>query len=224
MRYLKSRRQDQCGVSTLKSQDTVASSNHAKAEMLNKQFCSVYTQEDTDKMPDKGPSPYPDMAPITVIRNGIEKLLAKLDPSKASGPDNISARLLKTCSSPISGMLSYIYQQTLDTGEVPLDWKSANIAPLFKKGSRSAPSNYRPVSLTSICCKVLEHVIVSEVWSHLDKHNFMTDYQHGFRSRRSCETQLFVVSHDITEVLNRSGQVDAAVLDFAKAFDKVPHE
>jgi len=111
----------------------------------------------------------------------------------------------------------------LDTGQVPTDWKQANIVPIFKKGDRSLPANYRPVSLTSITCKVLEHVIHSSIMSHFDEHQILSDTQHGFRKRRSCESQLLITIHDIANNLARGRQVDAVLLDFSKAFDKVPH-
>ena len=121
-------------------------------------------------------------------------------------------------------MLTFIFQQSLDTGTVPDDWKMALVTPVFKKGKRSAPENYRPVSLTSICCKINEHIIVSETMSHLERQDILVDYQHGFRRRRSCESQLLITAHDLASILNKRSQVDVAVLDFAKAFDKVPHQ
>ena len=108
-------------------------------------------------------------------------------------------------------MLTQIIQQSLDTQTV------------FKKGDRAKPANYRPVSLTSICCKVAEHIIVSSTLRHLDANKILVDCQHGFRRKRSCETQLIVTTEDIAAILNRQSQADIAILDFAKAFDKVPH-
>ena len=107
------------------------------------------------------------------------------------------------------------------------DWKSANISAIsaiFKEGQRYDPANYRPVSLTCLCCKILEHVIVSNVLKHLDYHKILTDCQHGFRVRRSCETQLLTLSHDMASSLDKGIQTDMLVLDFSKAFDRVPHQ
>jgi len=222
-RFIKSRRQDQSGVSTLKAHGTVATDSLSKAEMLNHQFRSVFTQEVLTDMPTMGPSPYAPMPQVVVSRQGVLSCLQKLDPNKASGPDGIPARLLKMSAENVVGMLTFIFQQSISLGSLPQDWKTANVAPLFKKGSRSKPENYRPVSLTSICSKILEHILASSMWSHLDEHHIISDSQHGFRRNRSCESQLTLVSHDTCEALNHSGQVDAAVLDFAKAFDKVPH-
>ena len=95
-----------------------------------------------------------------------------------------------------------------------------NVVPIFKKGSRYSPSNYRPVSLTSICCKILEHIIYSGILHHLDEYNVICEEQHG-RSGRSCE---LITIHDLARNLNNQKQTDAILLDFTKAFDKVSHK
>ena len=97
------------------------------------------------------------------------------------------------------------------------------MSPVFKKGSRSVPANYRPVALTCILCKVLEHVVCSNINRQLATYSWLSNYQHGFRARRSCESQLLIATNDLNQALNQNGRVDAAVLDFSKAFDKVPH-
>ena len=151
------------------------------------------------------------------------KLLQKLDPHKASGPDNIPARLLKELADSLGPALAILYQASVDTGTVPDIWKSATVAPIFKKGDRNKPSNYRPISLTVICCKLLEHIIHSSVIRHLESCNILTDFQHGFRKARSCESQLIITVDDIAHNLNDGSQTDLILLDFSKAFDKVPH-
>jgi len=105
----------------------------------------------------------------------------------------------------------------------PADWKDADIVPLFKKGDKTKAVNYRPVSLTSISSKLLEHIIHSNIMCHLDKHKFLNEAQHGFRKKRSCETQLITTINDFSDCLNRKQQIDAILLDFSKAFDKVDH-
>ena len=111
------------------------------------------------------------------------------------------------------------------TGDLPVDWTRANVAPIFKKGSKLQAVNYRPVSLTCITCKLFEHIICRHVLDHLEQHKILTDLQHGFRSGRSCETQLITTFQDIAEMYDKKGsQIDIAVLDFSKAFDTVPHD
>ena len=222
-RYLKSTRKDTCGVSTLVSDGRIASDAQDKADMLNNQFSSVFTREDRWNLPPKVKSSYPKMPRITVSSAGVLKLLSQLNARKASGADNIPAVFLKTCARELATMLAFIMQQSLTTRRIPSDWKKALVTPVFKKGDKSKPENYRPVSLTSICCKITEHIIVSQTMKHLDNHSILVDIQHGFRRRRSCESQLIITSHDLATILNRHSQADVAVLDFAKAFDKVPH-
>ena len=221
--YLKHKRQDSFGISTLKANGQIHTSPEAKATALNDQFVSVFTAEQTDTVPDLGSSPFPDMPTINITANGVHKCLKNLKVNKATGPDDISARVLKECAAELAPMLSFIFQQSIKCGEVPHDWRRANVVPIFKKGDRAKPSNYRPVSLTAISCKIVEHIIVSNMMDHLDANNILADNQHGFRRRRSCETQLFITTHDLATAINNKQQVDMAVLDFSKAFDKVPH-
>ena len=97
------------------------------------------------------------------------------------------------------------------------------MVPIFKKGDRLQPINYRPISLTSITCKMLEHIITSNIMQHLDSHNILHDAQHGFRKHRSTETQLIQLIDNLAHNIDNRIQTDAILLDFQKAFDKVPH-
>ena len=102
----------------------------------------------------------------------------------------IKPLVLQKLRDVIAPVLQVICQRSLNTGRVPKDWSTAFVCPLFKKGDTSLASNYRPISLTSILCKVLEHIVTTNIVSHMDKYNLLYDLQHGFRSKRSCETQL----------------------------------
>ena len=99
----------------------------------------------------------------------------------------------------------------------------AGVVPIFKKGEKYKPSNYRPVSLTCICCKLLEHVVVRNIMTHLETNQILYDWQHGFRSKKSTETQLVTLLHELSKNSDQKKQTDIAVLDFSKAFDKVSH-
>ena len=100
----------------------------------------------------------------------------------------------------------------------------ANICPLYKKGDRALPSNYRPVSLKCVPCKMLEHIVCTNIIAHLDEHKLLSDRQHAFRKNLSCETQLITVINDWAKILDAGGQVDTFILDFEKAFDTPPHK
>ena len=224
--YVKSRKQDYVGVSSLLDGNGYLQSDTAtRADILNDQFRSVYTKEDMNTMPDKGPSPHRSMPRITFRTPGIAKLLHSLNPYKAAGPDCIPTHILKIASDQIAPVLSRIFQKSYDSGILPSDWKDANIVPIYKKGDKQLPSNYRPVSLTSITCKVMQHIVHTNIMEHFDKNNILCDEQHGFKKKRSCETQLVTTIQGIASKL-RTGrdQVDVILLDFAKAFDKVPHQ
>ena len=222
--YIKSTGQESAGVSPLKNEDGfLKSDNLSEANILNNQFESVFTKEDTSSLPDKGPIPHPEMPDITVNWKGVHKLLKGFKSFKAAGPDSIPAFILKAAADQLAPILTILYQTSLDTGQIPTDWREVWIVPVFKKGDRHEAANYRRVSLTSITCKLLENIIHSNAMSHFDRFNILKDNQHGFRKRRSCETQLIVTIQEIASKLSKEEQVDIILLDFAKAFDKVPH-
>ena len=121
-------------------------------------------------------------------------------------------------------MSKIIFIYTLCTsGEVHADWRTANVAPAFKKGQKYLAENYRPISLTSVCCKMMEHILASNIMSHGENNNILYPLQHGFRRGRSCETQLIKFIDDLTSNLEEGQQTDILIMDFAKAFDKVDH-
>ena len=138
-----------------------------------------------------GVSSTPEIPPIIIHHNGVVKLLTSLNPHKATRPDSIPACLLKETAKEITPALTFIFQASINQGKIPSDWKTAIVAPVFKNGDRGQPSNYmyRPISLTLICCKIMEYIIHSSVLTHLENTNILSDEQHGFRKRRSCDTQ-----------------------------------
>ena len=168
------------------------------------------------------------MGDITVDWKGVPKLLDGLNIHKAPGPDGLNARVLKVCSNEISPRTALIFNESLSRGDVPDDWRQANVSLVFKKGEKYDAANYRLVSLTCICCKTLEHILVSNTNKHSALDSILADCQHGFRSQRSCETQLVQFVQEIISNLdgavNRGHkQADLIIMDFAKAFDKVLH-
>jgi len=123
----------------------------------------------------------------------------------------------------LASPLTKIFNMSINTGIVPQDWKDANVSPLFKKGSRNKPENYRPVSLTSIVGKMLESIIKDHIVDYLNKFNLIRNSQHGFTKGRSCLTNLLDFFEIVTKAVDEGNSVDFVYLDFAKAFDKVPH-
>ena len=138
------------------------------------------------KMPEINSEKFPSINNIKVDISGVEKLLKNLETKKASGPDQLSNIVLKECFNELAPIISHIFQLSLDNGTLPEDWRNANISPIFDKGDRHTAANYRPVSLTYVCCKMLEHIICCHIMNHLEQYNILTNLQHGFRSGHSC--------------------------------------
>ena len=183
-------------------------------------FKSVFTPHDSSPLPNMPPSTYPSLPEIDITENGIFSLLSQIDPFKACWPDNIPARVLKELALELTLMTTHLFKQSLATSELPPEWKSAYVTPIFKKDKRSDPLNYWPVSLTSILCKTFEHILVSKIIKHLEMHQMLCSNQFGFRMKRSCESQLLLTVHDFSHFVNSRTQVDIGILE---AFDKVDH-
>ena len=160
---------------------------------------------------------------IKINEDEVKSRLERLREDKSPGVNDLSPIVLKRISEEIAHPASILFSQSMNEGDVPLDWRSANVTPIFKKGSRNLPENYRPVSLTSQLSKVMESIIRDIIISHLDRHRLIRDTQHGFRKGRSCTTNILEFLDMVTGVINQKGSVDVIFLDFAKAFDKVPH-
>ena len=218
--FIKSTGKDSSGISPLRHQGIVHSDATSKADILAEHFSSIYTHEQPGPLPDKGPSPYSSMPDINISATGIQHILSNLKPHKAAGPDTIPPTVLKELSHQISPILEIIFNKSLQTGQVPNDWKEANVAPIFKKGDKHNPCNYRPVSLTCIISKCMEHILVSNIMQHLDSNKILYALQHGFRKNFSCDTQLLSLFQDLS---SNPSQTDLIIMDFSKAFDKVPH-
>ena len=120
--------------------------------------------------------------------------------------------------------LEIIFKWSLRSGIVPEDWKRAVVAPIFKKGTKGDQGNYRPVSLTSVPCKMLEALIKDDLMEHLIQNNLIRDSQHGFMAGRSCTTNLIKFMDSATQIIDTGKAADIFYLDFSKAFDKVPRE
>ena len=160
---------------------------------------------------------------IQFTTNDIEMAIDKLKSYAAPGPDNIPAILLKRCKKSISKPIYILWKKSLESGKVPQVLKHGLITPIFKKGSKGDPANYRPVTLTSHLIKVFERVLASKIMDFMETYNKFNTHQHGFRKGRSCLSQLLQHRSEILEGLADGAQVDVIYLDYAKAFDKVDH-
>lgn len=194
-----------------------------KAKLFNKYFHSTFrhnagtatTLPEIDALPECG------LESVLFNSNMVQRALSKLDVHKASGPDDISATCLKECAGELAPSLAKLFNLSMATGQLPSQWKSANVVPVHKNKSKRVAGNYRPVSLLCIISKVMERCIFDEIYPLLKPH--ISEHQHGFVKGRSCATQLLETYHSIGETLDTGGQTDIIFLDLAKAFDSVSH-
>ena len=161
---------------------------------------------------------------IEFDENKVRLLLGKLKLNKSPGPDQIHNKVLFETRNEISNPLTVLLRQSLDFGILPDEWKIANITPIYKKGKKSDPNNYRPVRLTSAVGKLMETIIREALEEHLEKQKLLSSEQHGFRKGKSCITQLLEVIKDWTDILDNGKSLDVVYLDYKKAFDSVPYE
>ncbi len=129
---------------------------------------------------------------------------------------------MKETKYEIVDALKTIFNFSLRQGCVLVDWDTANVTPLFKKGDRITPGNYRPISLTSVVGKMLESIISDKIVRHPERNSLIKDSQHGFRNKRSCLSNLLTFYNNLFLVHDITRSINAVYLDFQKAFDKSP--
>ena len=176
--YIKHSWTETIGIPTLRHGEPIYISDKEKAEALNDYFQSIFTKDNgllttctSDNMSD-----------IVFSHNGVLKQLATLNPSKSAGLDSISSCWLRDLSTEISSMLTYIFQQSYHMATLPSDWLTAVVVPVHKKSSKDNPANYWPISLTCLCCKVMEHIVLSNLNRHLSDNNILSPLQHGLQT------------------------------------------
>ena len=222
--YAKSQRTEDTGISDLVDRNRTVSRPKEKADLFNETYSKAFSEPCDTTYPTPNFSDSSKVLDsINVTKKGVLSLLQGINENKATGPDEIPGKFLKACAVELHEVFTILFQTSLDLGVVPDEWKVAHIFPLFKKGDKTKAENYRPISLTSITCKLLEHIVHSNIMGFLDSNKILSPFQHGFRQKRSCESQLLTTLRDFWNSLNSSGQTDAILLDFSKAFDKVDH-
>ena len=225
-RYVNSQRTSKANIPDLLRPDgSLATSDDEKAEILNKQFSSVFTDEDTLNVPTFEPLPFTSVLSTCNIQPAtVKKKLLKLRTDKSCGLDGVHPLLLNRLADTMSHPLAIIYNTSLRTGRVPQAWKDGVVTAIFKnKGKRSSAANYRAITLTSIVCKILEKIIVELIEAHLKENHLKTSKQHGFTPKKSTTTNLIEALNIWSEALSHGLPVDIIYLDYEKAFDKVPH-
>ena len=160
---------------------------------------------------------------ITITESIIIDSIRELSSNSTAGSDGIPCSLLLNCAHELAPSLLILFKQSLSYGGIDPSLKRADIVPVFKSGDRTAPSNYRPISLTSVIIKVLEIIICKQIVAFLISKGYLNPPQHGFREGCPCLSALLNVLDDITHLMSDGNTIDMVYLDFAKAFDKVDH-
>ena len=245
--YVKRKRNGTNNLVSLNVGDEVLTDDSSIASSLNSYFSSVFTTEDLANMPSLEPTAC-EKLDVTVIpklwgnkvvivvvvvvvvdvisctSGEVMKYLKSLKPNKSPGPDCISPVILRSCASELAPLISYLVNEPFQFGHLPDDWRSADIVPLHKKGSKHLRENYRPISLTSIVFKISEKIVRNKITSFWQNQVVINKNQFGFLQGRSTTTQLLSTIHDFAKSRNSSYATDVIFLDLAKAFDSVPHE
>jgi len=211
-----------------KRDDTMTQDDTEAAEELLNFFQSVFVDEGKGAVPtfQRHPegTPVTDIGYLEITQEDVEKKLLNLRDDKAPGPDGLHPKALKELASVLGVPLAILFNKSLQEGVLPEDWKCANVISVFKKGLKTEAGNYRPVSLTSVPCKVMESVLRDKMLKHLDANDLLSHNQHGFTRKRSCLTNLLETLEEWTQALDEGYGVDAIFLDYQKAFDTVPHQ
>ena len=195
-----------------------------KAQVLSDFFQSVYVEEGPEPLPDFEVKVEKKLLTIEVTEEEVKNALKGLNTAKSQGPDGVHPRMLRELAEEIALPLSMIFNRSIKEGRIPDKWREAEVRAIYKKGKKTVAGNYRPVSLTSIICKLLEGFIRSALYTHLIENKLLSEHQFGFCRGRSCLTQLLVTIHEWMTYLDQNIPVAVAYLDFRKAFDSVPHK
>ena len=225
--YVSSKTSKKDPIPDLENNGIKTTTDEEKSTLLNDYFSSVFTKENQENIPNfkKRIEDSKDITTAKVSQDEMRKLLEKLKPDKSPGTDEIHPRLLKECAQSLDKPLTLLFELSMRVAKIPSEWKVAEVRPIYKKkGKKSDPCNYRPVSLTSVICKVMEKIIKKKLCDHMITQNLLSPHQFGFVPGRSTNSQLLMTINDWQKGLDSGTPVDIAYMDFKKAFDSVPHK
>src|SRR6266516_2142340 len=227
--YVRHNTKVKVGIGTVRtSTGELTKNDRETANVINHAFQSVFTKEvnnvkNEEEIPPGKKDSADERDPALISDAEIHKAFSSLEDGKASGPDDIAVNLLKSCENSLLKPLRIIYNQSFREGKIPELWRRANVTPIYKKGVKSDPLNYRPVSLMCILCKILEKIIEQRMIDEITNQKWFTSAQHGFTTNRSTVSNLVKFYDGVTEEMDIGHPVDIIFLDLAKAFDSVPH-
>ena len=224
--YAKKHSRVKCSVGPLNKNGTLTNNPSEMAELLQEQYVSVFSDPAAGKqLPHHdGSNASPKIGDISFSQAVIEEAIDDMNRDASLTDRDIPALILKECKNNISYPVFLTRKESCESEVIPEDMKIQSITPIFKKGDKSDPGNYRPISLTSHLIKIFERVIRKKLVCYLESNSILSNKQHGFRKGRSCLTHLLKHIDDIIQSLLNGNDHDVIYLDFAKAFDKVDHE
>ncbi|CAM4650296.1 unnamed protein product [Lepidochelys olivacea] len=164
------------------------------------------------------------MSQIEVSLEEVLEQIDKLNNNKSPGPDGIHPRVLKELKCEIAELLTVVCNLAFKSASVPNERRIVNVTPIFKKGSRGDPGNYRLVSLTSVPGKLVETIVKNKIGKHIDEHHLLGKSQHGFCKGTSCLTNLLEFFEGVNKHVDKGDPVDIVYLDFQQAIDKIPYQ
>ena len=213
----------------LRMNSSTETTSRGKATLLNAQFVSAFGNETSMKsVPqsalDDVSNEVPMLREVVCSDSEVFDELRKLRPDVTTGPVDISSVVLRSCAQSLCYPHTSLFNLSLSQGVVPDDWKISNVTPFYKSGETALMSNYRPISLLSLCSKILERIIHNKFMKHLVEHNLLLDRQFGFRPGSSTQEAILTAVNDWHDILEGGGSVACVFLDLSKAFNSLPHD
>ena len=226
--YVRVKTGSSSGIGDLKLVDgavtKIINTDFEKSELFSDYFEKIFTVD-----PDGDFSKLPEILPVdvTIVNSfsvsDVAKVLSKIKVNKSPGPDLLHPRIFYELRNFLAFPLACLFSRSLLLGEIPDEWKTSHVTVLYKKGKKDCIENYRPISLTCICCKLMETLVRDIVLNHFVSNNLFSDKQYGFIKGRSTVLQLLKLTDEWTSSLDDNAQIDVIYTDFEKAFDKVSH-
>ena len=223
--YVKKFQKTESRIGPMKDKEgTLHTDPQVKANLLQQQYCKAFSDPKKANLK----KTFSDISnevieDIDITVKDIIDAIKDIPTNASPGPDKLPAIVLKECAEQLSEGIKIIWRKSMDTGEIPEILKLQTIIPIYKKGNKTLPENYRPVSLTSHLTKLFERIIRKKIMQHIEVNSLLSKNQHAFRPGRSCLSQLLEHIEYVLQLLETKCNIDVVYLDFAKAFDKVDH-